>query len=228
MCKPTIPARFVALLLVLVFALTAVAKDKPFEMPKTFHAKTYPAVDAHDDEKVAIAADPYDLPDKAAIFTGNYAAENVLPIFFVVSNDSEKPVSLVDLDVMLITVDRAKLRPMSDDDLYRRFSHMKRRGDEPNTRPWPLPKPKLKASVKKNIQDEYESAQFLARAVETHTTRGGFLFFDVDELDHPLAGARLDISGVKDSSGSELLYFDISMKKYLTYQPGVTETPATK
>src|SRR5947209_6166167 len=54
-------ALFLAALTVLSFA-----KDKTLPLPRAFHAKTYPANDVHTDEKVAIAADPYDTADKAA------------------------------------------------------------------------------------------------------------------------------------------------------------------
>ena len=61
--------------------------------------------------------------------------------------------------------------------------------------------------------DEIESSQFAARAVEPHTTQSGFLFFDVEDIDTPLAGARIYVSGVNDAKGNELMYFEIPMGK---------------
>jgi len=63
--------------------------------------------------------------------------------------------------------------------------------------------------------DEIESSQFAARAVEPHSTQSGFLFFDVGDISSPLAGATIDITGVADAKGNELLYFEISVDKYL-------------
>ena len=63
--------------------------------------------------------------------------------------------------------------------------------------------------------DEIESSQFAARAVEPHSTQSGFLFFDVGGISSPLPGATIDITGVADAKGNELMYFEISMDKYL-------------
>ena len=54
-----------------------------------------------------------------------------------------------------------------------------------------------------------------AKAVEPHTTQSGFLFFDIGDISSPLAGAELEITGVRDARGSDLLYFEIFMDKYL-------------
>ena len=76
------------------------AKDKVFALPRAFHAKTYPANDVHNDEKVAIAADPYDTADKAAtVFTVKYREEGLLPIHLILSNDSDHTVSLAQMTV---------------------------------------------------------------------------------------------------------------------------------
>jgi hypothetical protein len=61
--------------------------------------------------------------------------------------------------------------------------------------------------------DEIEAAQFAAKAVEPHTTQSGFLFFDVGGISAPLAGAHMDITGVADAKGNELMYFEIRMQK---------------
>jgi hypothetical protein len=63
--------------------------------------------------------------------------------------------------------------------------------------------------------DEIESSQFAAKAVEPHGTQSGFLFFDVGGISSPLAGANIDITGVADAKGNELMYFEIPVDKYL-------------
>ena len=59
--------------------------------------------------------------------------------------------------------------------------------------------------------DEITRAHFAAEAVEPHTTRSGFLFFDVENVQQPVAGAHLYLTGVRDSSGNELMYFEIPL-----------------
>ena len=56
---------------------------------------------------------------------------------------------------------------------------------------------------------------FRARAVEPHSTQAGFLFFDVADISAPLAGAHFYLTGMRDSKGNPLLYFEVHHEKYL-------------
>jgi hypothetical protein len=84
--------------------------------------------------------------------------------------------------------------------------------------PIPLPKKKPR-SISKEAEMEVEAAQFLAKAVEPHSIKSGFLFFDVEGIENPLAGARLVVTGLADGKGNELFYFEIPLAKYLGYEP---------
>src|SRR6201993_2341544 len=98
--------------IVVVFTLlvpTLLIAGKSFVKPVAKTAFNYPAHDLHRDEKVCIAADPYDNPEKAKIFTINFAEHGFLPVFFIVTNDSDQPVSIASLQVTLITANRSKL-----------------------------------------------------------------------------------------------------------------------
>ncbi len=210
---------------VLLFAMAGstplVLAGKEYLAPRAYHAKTYPARDEHADEKVAIAADPYDLPNKASLFVLPYLEKGYLPVYLVVSNDRDEPIALANMKVEIITVNRVKLRPANEDDLYRRFARVERRGDEASRNPLPVPLPrKAKTSISKEAQDEIQNSPFRAKAVEPGATQAGFLFFDVEGVSHPLAGAHLYVTGVRDGQGKELMYFEIPMEKYLTYRPG--------
>ena len=184
---------------------------KNFVKPVAKAAINYPAHDFHRDEKAAIAADPYDTPEKSKIFSVDFAAHGFLPVFFIVTNDGDQPISIARMEVTLLTANHSKLTPITNDDLYRRLSN-----PQSSTRPSPLPLPhKVKGGVSKKEMDEIESSQFAAKAVEPHTTQSGFLFFDVGGISSPLPGATIDISGVADGNGNELMYFEISVDKYL-------------
>src|SRR6267143_4474105 len=76
---------------------------KEFVKPVPRPAATYPAHDAHTDEGVTIAADPYDMPDKASIFTINYREQGLLPIFVIVTNDTDQPLALSGMKAQLVT-----------------------------------------------------------------------------------------------------------------------------
>jgi len=185
---------------------------KNFVKPVAKAAFNYPAHDFHRDEKVSIAADPYDTPEKARIFSVNFSAHGFLPVFFIVTNDGSQPISIANMEIMLITANNSKLTPITTDDLYRRLSNPQAR-DKPS--PIPLPRGKVKGTISPKEMDEIDSAQFAARAVEPHTTQSGFLFFDVGGISSPLAGASIDITRVANAKGEELLYFEISMDQYL-------------
>jgi hypothetical protein len=198
----------------LVGAVCAIAA-KEFVMPVARPARTYPARDDHPTEKVVVAVDPYDVEDKASIFTVNYLNYGYLPVFFVITNDSDQPVSLVAMKAQLNTKDRSKLYPSNTDDLLRRLSHPTR-NDHQNTLPIPLPKKEVKGGVSRKTWDEIEQAQFGAKAVEPHSTVRGFLFFDVQDISNPLAGANFYLTGVQDARGTEMMYFEIPLEKYLS------------
>ncbi len=200
--------RFLILLSVVSgFAVLLAAKD--FVKPVAKPAKTYPAHDDHTNDKVAIAADPYDTPDKAKIFSVNFHEHGFLPIFFVVTNDGDQPISVANMQVTLTTASRAKLTPSTSEDIFRRLSNP----HETTPIPIPIPQKKVKGGLSQKERDEIESSRFAARAVEPHTTQSGFLFFDIENLTAPLEGARMYVTGVNDAKGTELMYFEIPMEK---------------
>ena len=197
----------------LTFCLpVALIAGKTFVKPAAKPAFNYPAHDLHRDEQVTIAADPYDNADKAKIFTINFAEHGFLPIFFVVTNDGDQPISIINMQIKLITEKGSKLTPVDTDGIYRRLSNPQAKTS--SNVPLPFPH-KVKGGVTKQEMSEIDSSQFAAKAVEPHSTQAGFFYFDVSDLESPLRGATIDISGVDDSKGNELLFFEIPMDKYL-------------
>jgi hypothetical protein len=200
--------------LLLLGVLGALA-SREFVMPTAQPARNYPAHDDHSMEKVVVAVDPYDVEDKASIFTVNYRNNGYLPVFFVITNDGDQPLSLVDMKAQLNTKDRSKLLPSTTDEVVRRLSRPSR-NDGQVTLPIPLPKKEVKGGVSRKTWDEIDRAQFEAKAVEPHSTVRGFLFFDIQDIANPLPGASFYLMGVRDAKGNELMYFEIPMEKYLS------------
>jgi hypothetical protein len=182
---------------------------KEFSMPKVQPAYSYPAHDHHANENVTVALDAYDSPAKAKIFVVNYAAYQLLPLFLVITNDSDQPIQLADMKAELVTGDHTKLTPDTEDDILRRISH-------PNANathyPVPIPTRKVKGGVSSKELDEIHSAPFKAKAVEPHSSQAGFLFFDVSDVSHALDGAHLYLTGVRNNAGNELMYFDVVLR----------------
>ena len=201
-----------AIAVILALIPGALIAGKSFVKPVAKAAINYPAHDFHRDEKAGIAADPYDNSEKAKIFSINFAEHGFLPIFFVVTNDGDQPVSIANMQVKLITGHDSKLTPVDTEDLLRRLSNPQAKTSTNNPLPFPH---KVKGGVTKQQIDEIDSSQFAAKAVEPHTTQSGFLFFDIADLNSPLRGANIDITGVRDARGNELMFFEIPMDKYL-------------
>jgi len=185
---------------------------KHFVMPASHPARSYPAHDDHTNEGVSLGLDPYDSADKASIFSVRYNDIGFMPIFVVITNDGDQPISLTGSKAELVTHDRTKIPPATDDDIYRRISRPVT-GVSTNPLPWPK---KTKGAVSKEAQDEIQNSQFAAQAVEPHSTQSGFMFFDVAGIDAPLAGARFYLTGVHDAKANELMYFEVPLENYLS------------
>jgi hypothetical protein len=185
---------------------------KHFVMPAAQPAKTYPAHDEHPSESVTLGLDPYDLPDKASIFSVHYSDVGLMPIFVVITNDGDQTVALSGMKAELVTVNRTKIPPATEDDIYRRIARPT--GTiSPNPLPWPK---KAKGSISKDAMEEIQNTQFAAKAVEPHGTQSGFMFFDVSDVANPLAGAHFYLTRVRDAKGNELMYFEVPLEKYLS------------
>ena len=181
-------------------------------MPKAQPAFSYPAHDHHATENVTVALDPYDTAAKENIFVVKYREHELLPVLLIVTNDSNEPIQLSDMKAELVTSDHTKLIPDNEDDILRRISHPNASG----TRyPVPFPTKKAKGGVSSKERNEIQSALFRAKAVEPRSSQIGFLFFDVSDISNPLAGARFYLTGVRNSSGNDLMYFEVSLDKYL-------------
>ena len=213
---------FLAALLVACVAAAAAPFARDFAMPPLVPATAMAARDVHPQEKFAFAADPYDSANKASIFHAALLQHDVLPILVVFTNDGEERIDLANARFQLITRDRAKAAPYSIDDLRRVLTSLR----APNTRaqdqiPLPLPgKDKVRGGLSNRDRDELERARFVATVVEPHASQQGFLFFDVTGLDQPAQGARLYATGISDSRGHELMYFEVVLAEVSPNLPG--------
>lgn len=200
-----------------VLLTTLLFCEKRFTPPPAAPAGTYPLHETHNDEKVTVAADPCDTPEKARVFKVNYKRYGFYTVRLIISNDSDKTLMLQDLKIEYITARREKLQPATDADIYRRLvKPSKADNSEPSVH-LPFPVGKKKEPIRQEVREEYEAAQLLTVPVTAHTTHSGYLFFDVMG-ETPEPGAHLYISGIKAGS-QELFYFEIPMDKPATSAP---------
>ena len=200
-------------LLVVWLALPAAATDHT--PPTVQPATTFAAVEVHEDEKVAIAAEPYDSREKVAIFRVDYLSHGVMPVRLIVTNNGNRPISLRDARILFLTAAGDRIEAAEPEDVERLMSSKDRRGSK-IPMPGPIPEIKLKPKASdKEIEQDFDTFEYGALVVEPHTTRAGFLFYDVSGLAHPLQGGKLHLHKLRDADGNELFYFEIPFDKYL-------------
>jgi hypothetical protein len=200
-------------LCVLGLALPALAVDHT--PPAVEPATTFAAVEVHDKEKVAIAAEPYDTQEKEALFRVDYLSHGVMPVRLIVTNLGDRPISLRDARILFLTAAGDKIQAAEPEDVERLMTQKERQGGK-IPMPGPIPAIKLKPKASnQEIEADFDTFEYQALVVEPHTTRAGFLFYDVSELDHPLKGAKLHLHKLRDADGQELFYFEIPFDDYL-------------
>jgi len=205
-------------LLVIWLALPATASDH--RVPPVQPATSYPAVEIHDEEKVAIAAEPYDTKEKESIFRVDYLAHGVMPIRLIVTNNGDRPISLRDARILFQTATGERIQAAEPEDVERLMTRKEREGGK-IPMPGPLPPIHLKAKASnKEIEADFDEFEYQALVVEPHTTRAGFLFYDVSDLDNPLKDAKLHLHELRNADGHQLFYFEIPFDKYLESKSG--------
>ena len=195
--------------LLVIGGQTIVAEHAP---PPAGVASSYPAFDVHADEHVTIAADPYNTKEKASCFRMDYLKLGFLPIRIIVTNDGDKPISLEQARIHLIPASGDKIPAAEPEDVERRATEVK----NPRTPKISVPglNPQPKTSDPK-IEADFHEFEYQAIVVEAHTSRAGFLFYDVRGLSDPLKGAKLYLRRLQSADGKDLFYFEIPFDKYL-------------
>ena len=203
------------LALALLFTAAALpASDHPLQPAKD--ASSYPAFDAHPDDHVVIAAEPFDTKEKESIFRVDYLKNGFMPIRLIVTNNGDRPISLVDARIHFISAAGDRIPAAEPEDVERRMTHV---GNAAKKIPMPAPLPPISTKTKtpdSKIEQDFSEFEYAAIAVEPHTTRAGFLFYDMEGLgSNPLRGAKLNLRELRDADGKEMFYFEIPFDKYL-------------
>ena len=176
-------------------------------------ADQYPAFERHPADHLAIAVDPYDTPQKTSIFRVDYTSANIIPIRIIITNEGDTPISLNDARIDFITAAGDKVPAAEPRDAERALD----RPADPRAK---IPIGPIKIGGKgknldKKIEQDFSEFEYGAIAVEPHTTRAGFLFYDLQDLENPLSGAHLELRRIQSSDGRELFAFEIPFNKYL-------------
>ncbi len=200
-------------LIFLFLALPIAASDHT--PPPVQPATSFAAVELHPNEQVAIAVEPYDTKERESIFRVDYIEHGVMPVRVIVTNLGDRPISLRDARLLFETSAGNRIQAAEPEDVERLMTKKDRMGTKIPL-PGPLPpihtKPRGSNS---EIEQDFDTFEYSALAVEPHTTRAGFLFYIVEGLSNPLVDAKLYVRSIHDADGHELFYFEVPFNKYL-------------
>src|SRR6185312_7777508 len=113
------------LALALVLALCAAAlplSAKQHKIPKPKNASAYPCHDEH--ASVVVAAEPYNTTEQGKLFRVPYLKNGFLPIYLVVTNNSDEAISLDQARIDFISAERDRITAAVPGDVERRMTHL--------------------------------------------------------------------------------------------------------
>jgi len=202
--KMIIVNRMKPLFVALLFTLSLVAHAADHVAPPASRATDYACHETHEAEHLTIAADVFGTREKTAFFRVDYPHAGFLPIRMIVTNDGDKPVNLSEARIYFVPAGGEKVKAAAPADVSRRVDRLR------DVQKGVFSKNHL---YDKEIQADFDSFEYGALVVEPHTTRAGFLFYDIDGLDTPLANAKLYLRSLKNADGAELFYFEVPLEK---------------
>jgi hypothetical protein len=216
---PSAPRRLARMLTCLAVAAcaSAPAGAATHEPHAAKPATAYPAVDYHKKEQVAIAAVPCLRRDDCKFLHVDYWHYGFIPIRLIVTNLGDRPISLSDARILFVDSSGDSIQAAEPEDVERRIGY-----PGPNRRSVPVGPIKLHLHSKNpagKVESDFNTFEYAALAVEPHTTRAGYLFYDVDGLGpDPLRGASLVLRELRNADGRQLFFFQIPFDKFLAAQ----------
>ena len=160
-----------------------------------------------------MAVEPYESEEKASLFRVDYLKQGFLPVWLVITNNSDQPISLREARILFETATGERLQAAEPEDVERRMAPKFRRDADLGA-----PLPPLhggSSAIDQQIEADFQTFEFSALTVEAHTTRAGFLFYDISEWKNPLEGAKLHLHKLRKVDGTELFYFEVPFDLYL-------------
>jgi hypothetical protein len=211
------PRPFQSAVLLFVLAAALPVLGESHKAPPIQPAKSYPAVETHEDEKLSIAIDPCVKKDDCPFFRLDYAGHAMLPVRVVFTNDGDQAVSLDDVRIQFISANKDIIPAALLEDLNRRL--FTRKSAEPRHIPG-IPIAFHKEPIDKKITEDDKDFGFKTTTVPAHGTIGGYLFYDIKDLDDPpLRGAEIYVKEAKTADGKMLSSYDIPLDKWLKAHP---------
>jgi hypothetical protein len=176
--------------------------------PKVMPAPDYADVDQHPQEHVSVAAEPFER--KVDFFRLDYQANDLLPVRVVVTNESDRAISLDEARIQFITAKNERIPAALTEEVERRMDKVKNPMGGYHS-PIPLPR---KTPVDKKVEADMRQFGFSTTLVEPHTTQAGFLWYDVSGMERPATvRAQIYVKMVRDADGKDLFPFEVEFDK---------------
>ena len=195
-----------ALTLLPLLLLPAAHADKARKPVPPQPASTYACNDTH--QRVTIAAEPGDTKETRPDTRLDYFSHGLMPIRVIVTNDTDKPVTLDDARIHFITADNAVIPAATLDDLQRRMFSVKSATGSKIPLPLPIPVPVTvgKKDIDKKIADDDNDFGFQSTTVPPHATIAGYLYYDMQDVDQPfLKNATLELRKVHFADSADYI-----------------------
>ncbi|MDE1154872.1 MAG: hypothetical protein PW735_03980 [Acidobacteriaceae bacterium] len=210
--------RLVSLVLLGSVAVSAASAEKARKPKPPRQADAYEMKDTHEQERVTIAAEPGDEKQTAPDTRLNYFEHGMMPIRVIVTNHSDRTLTLEDARIDFIAADNTKVQAATPEDLDRRMFELKQ--VKPKTIPLPAPLPSIhyhSKPVNTKILADEEDFSFKTTTVKPQQTVAGYLFYDMEGLEQPpLKGATLELRRVRwkeeGAEGAVLQSFEIGLR----------------
>jgi hypothetical protein len=184
-------------------------------------AAKYTLNEAHPDEHVTVAAVPCLYKQDCPFFRLPYVSHGFVPVRVIITNDRDDALNLDEVRIQFLPGGGGKEAAATDEDLNRRlFSTKNAEGTRiPIIGIMTHPEP-----VDKKILNDDQDFGFQSTIVPPHSTRAGYVFYDVRGIDEPvLKGAELYVKEIHytDAKGEkhELFAFSLPFDKWLAAQP---------
>ena len=199
----------VVLVVFLMMPLTSWAEHR---LPQVKDATAYPNRAVHEQEHVAIAAVPYVSAEQQKLFAIPYRKFGFVPIRLIITNMGDKPISLEQTRVFCISANNDQIEAATPDDVERNIPLSYKQGRKIPVGPLHVPTHRKDADWK--VQQDFDHYEYNAVSVAPHSTKAGFLWYDVNGLGgDPLQGASLVVEQIENADGQQLFYFRVPLDK---------------
>ena len=205
--------------LLFCLALPAIAADHTQPL-RCSRATSFPAVEVHADEHVAIAVEPYDTKEKSSIFRVDYLGHDVMPVRLIITNQEATGLSVCTRRTGILCDGRGR----TDSGCRGKAGGCRTADDgkgSAKVRKFPCLGPLPPIRTKPEGQQQKRSSristafEYSALAVEPHTTR----WIPVLRCFGFEPSANRGQASAEDNSAmpteTELFFFEIPFSKYL-------------